>query len=88
MESFERMLPRKIQSNIYILYINVYNKMQRFPAHLTSENPVVHLLTPIVVAFTSIVVELYFSLWASFSTKSIVLVMELYFTSVHSLLVM
>ena len=32
--------------------------MQRFPAHLTSTNPVVHLLTPIVAVFTSLVVEL------------------------------
>ena len=63
--------------------------MQRFPAHLTSEIPPVHLLTPgIVVAFTSLVVELYFSMWASFSTKSNVLVMEPYFASLHSLLVM
>ena len=61
--------------------------MQRFPAHLTCENSVVHLLTPIVVDFTSPVVELHVSMWASFSTKSIMLVMEPYFASLNSILV-
>ena len=62
--------------------------MEQFPAHLISENPVVHLLTPTFVVCTSLVVELYFSMWASFTTKSIVLVMEPYFAGLHSWLVM
>ena len=59
--------------------------MKRFPAYFTRGNSVVHLLTPIVVAFSSLVVELYFSMWASIYTKYIVLVMEPYFASLHSL---